>query len=140
MRKRLGDVLKAARGRTPLAEISERLKDGDLPLSDSTLSRIENGSIGTPVDRYRILCRAYRVQYSDLIDALLTGFEGNAKEKFIAEIETLSTDEQVLAAMERVKSFPREDREDLMEGIKRAAIQIQLAKLDEVKKKYGLGE
>lgn len=72
-RKRLGDFLKSARGHTSLAVITERLKDEGLPLSDSTLSRIENGSIGTPVDRFQILCRAYHVQYNDLINALPMG-------------------------------------------------------------------
>ena len=71
-RKRLGDFLKSARGRTPLAVIAERLEGTDLSLSDSTLSRIENGSVGTPVDRFEILCWAYRVQYRDLINTLLT--------------------------------------------------------------------
>ena len=60
------------------------------------------------------------------------------KEKFISEIQAFTTDEQVLSAMEKVKTFPWTDWEELMELIKRATIRIQLAKLDEAQKKYGL--
>ena len=60
------------------------------------------------------------------------------KEKFISEIQAFTTDEQVLSAMEKVKTFPWQDWEELMECIKRATIRIQLAKVDEAKKKYGL--
>jgi len=62
------------------------------------------------------------------------------KEKFIAEIQAFTTDEQVMSAMERVKTFPVSDWEDLMGHIRKATIRIQIAKLDEAKKKYGLGK
>jgi hypothetical protein len=62
------------------------------------------------------------------------------KEKFIAEIQAFTKDEQIMSAMERVETFPVSDWNDLMEHVRQAALRIQLAKLDQVMKNCNLGE